>query len=117
MAKHTLSDLADLSALFPSQDSAQPIEMQTAAPIAAPDRATTLAKLHVQLEKKGRKGKGVTVTKGFFHTNDDLERFARELKTRCGSGGTVKNDTIEIQGDHRAAVGAYFKAKGFKGNF
>lgn len=80
----------------------------------AQDRATALAKLHVQLEKKGRKGKGVTVIKGFFHTKNDLQDFARELKARCGAGGTVKDDTIEIQGDHRKTAADYFRAKGFR---
>ncbi len=117
MAKHTLGDLADLGALFSGGDFVPPEENSGQSAVPQPDRATKLAKLLIQLEKKGRKGKGVTVIKGFFHTAADLERFARELKTRCGSGGTVKNDTIEIQGDHRETVAAYFKAKGFKGNF
>jgi translation initiation factor 1 len=117
MAKHTLGDLADLGKLFPG--SSEEAGEQGDAPETASkaDRATSLAKLLIRLEKKGRKGKGVTVIKGFFHTTADLETFARELKTRCGSGGTVKNDTIEIQGDHRETVAAYFRAKGFKGTF
>ncbi len=117
MAKHTLGDLADLGALFSGGDFEPPKPSDELPAAPQPDRATKLAKLLIQLEKKGRKGKGVTVIKGFFHTTADLEAFARELKTRCGSGGTVKNDTIEIQGDHRETVAAYFKAKGFKGNF
>ncbi len=117
MAKHTLTDLADLAALFPSDQVKTAVEDLSASSANPPDRATSRAKLYIQLEKKGRKGKGVTVIKGFFHTTADLERFARELKTRCGSGGTVKDDTIEIQGDHRVTVSAYFKSKGFKGNF
>lgn len=123
MAKQTLNDLSDLRRLFPgSGDDAAETEQsgQDAAgggktkKDSAADRAIALSKLHVQLEKKGRKGKGVTVIKGFFHTKHDLEVFARELKTRCGSGGTVKDDTIEIQGDHRRTAVEYFKAKGFK---
>lgn len=73
-----------------------------------------MARLHVQLEKKGRKGKGVTVVKGFFHTRQDLQDFARELKARCGAGGTVKDDTIEIQGDHRKTAADYFRDRGFR---
>ncbi|MCZ7557165.1 MAG: translation initiation factor [Bacteroidia bacterium] len=117
MAKHTLGDLADLGKLFSEGAYEAPQESPDTIPEAKTDRALRLAKLLIQLEKKGRKGKGVTVVKGFFHTTADLEQFARELKTRCGSGGTVKNDTIEIQGDHRETVASYFKAKGFKGNF
>jgi translation initiation factor 1 len=117
MAKHTLGDLADLGKLFSGGEFQAPQESTDNASAPRSDQATRLAKLLIQFEKKGRKGKGVTVVKGFFHTADDLGQFARELKTRCGSGGTVKNDTIEIQGDHRETVAAYFKAKGFRGNF
>jgi translation initiation factor 1 len=109
-----LNDLSDLGKLFgdgeeKTQKSHDKGEKQSAA-----DRAISLAKLHVQLEKKGRKGKGVNVIKGFFHTKDDLQDFARELKARCGAGGTVKDDTIEIQGDHRKTAAEYFRNKGFR---
>ncbi len=123
MAKQTLNDLSDLRKLFPGSGGAAEESEQAAGNADAPgstkkssatDRAIALSKLHVQLEKKGRKGKGVTVIKGFFHTKQDLENYARELKTRCGSGGTVKDDTIEIQGDHRKTAVEYFKAKGFR---
>ncbi|MFZ1730989.1 MAG: translation initiation factor [Bacteroidota bacterium] len=122
MAKQTLNDLADLRSLFGGAENTadDPGAAQSAEEKArtkkesAAAKAIALSKLHVQLEKKGRKGKGVTVIKGFFHTKNDLEAFARELKTRCGSGGTVKDDTIEIQGDHRKTAVDYFKAKGFK---
>ena len=123
MAKQTLNDLSDLSRLFPGSggDAAEADQSgrsgagtEKKKKDSAADRAIALSKLHVQLEKKGRKGKGVTVIKGFFHTKNDLEAFARELKTRCGSGGTVKDDSIEIQGDHRKTAVEYFKAKGFK---
>lgn len=126
MAKRTLNDLSDLRSLFPgtseteTPDDATPEPSSSAADGAkrkkdsAAARAIALSKLHVQLEKKGRKGKGVTVIKGFFHTRQDLEDFARTLKTRCGSGGTVKDDSIEIQGDHRQTAVAFFRALGFK---
>ncbi len=125
MTRNKFNDLSDLRSLFPASGDA---EQQTdasrrdRAPEDGPmtnkpgtaDRAIALSKLHVQLEKKGRRGKGVTVIKGFFHTTQDLERFARDLKTRCGSGGTVKDDTIEIQGDHRNTAVEYFRALGFR---
>jgi predicted translation initiation factor SUI1 len=62
----------------------------------------------IRLEK--RAGKQVTVITG-LHTygTERLEAIARELKTRCGAGGTVKNGTIEIQGDKIAGVQAWFK--------
>lgn len=106
-----LNDLSDLRSLFPgSGDDETPAPREES----ATDRARAMAKLHVQLEKKGRKGKGVTVIKGFFHTRKDLQEFARDLKARCGAGGTVKDDTIEIQGDHRSTAAEFFRAKGFR---
>ena len=55
-------------------------------------------------ETKGRKGKGVTVISGLPLSEADLKTLAKQLKSLCGSGGTVKNGVIEIQGDHRALV-------------
>jgi translation initiation factor 1 len=60
--------------------------------------------VRVRLETKGRKGKGVTVIAGVPLDAEALEKFGRQLKQRCGSGGTVKDGTIEIQGDHRDLV-------------
>lgn len=51
---------------------------------------------------QGKKGKGVTVITGVPMIGDELKEFAKMLKARCGSGGTIKNGSvIEIQGDHR----------------
>lgn len=52
-------------------------------------------------ETKGRKGKGVTLISGLPLDSTGLEFLAKELKKRCGSGGTIKEGVIEIQGDHR----------------
>ncbi len=60
--------------------------------------------IRVRRETKGRKGKGVTVVLGLALPPDELKTLARRLKRVCGSGGTVKGDTIEIQGDHRDRV-------------
>lgn len=108
-----LNDLSDLGALFgrPAEAESEKKEKKKES---ASDHAKSLVKLHVQLEKKGRKGKGVTVIMGFFHMKRDMEDYARELKARCGAGGTVKGDTIEIQGDHRKTAAEYFRAKGFR---
>ena len=60
--------------------------------------------VRVRLETKGRKGKGVTVITGVPLDDDGLNVLAKQLKQRCGSGGTVKDGVIEIQGDHRDTV-------------
>jgi len=60
--------------------------------------------VRVGRETKGRKGKGVTVVTGVPLTGVALEELATRLKKRCGSGGTVREGVIEIQGDHRDAL-------------
>ena len=57
--------------------------------------------VRVGRETKGRKGKGVTVISGLPLTHNALKSLAQKLKQKCGSGGTVKNGVIEIQGDQR----------------
>ena len=57
--------------------------------------------MRVGRQTQGRKGKGVTVITGLPLGDDDLKALARDLKTRCGTGGTAKDGVIEIQGDHR----------------
>jgi len=60
--------------------------------------------VRVSHETKGRKGKGVTVVKGVTLDAAGLTALGKQLKTACGSGGTVKDGVIEIQGDHRELV-------------
>jgi translation initiation factor 1 len=57
--------------------------------------------VRVSRETKGRKGKCVTLVNGIPLDNDGLLALAKQFKQRCGSGGTVKENCIEIQGDHR----------------
>lgn len=59
------------------------------------------AVVRVGRETQGRGGKGVSVITGLPLTQPQLEELARQLKKRCGCGGTVRNGAIEIQGDHR----------------
>ena len=56
-------------------------------------------KLRVNIEKKGRGGKTVTVVSGFTGREDDLKELGRLLKTKCGVGGSVKDGEILIQGE------------------
>jgi translation initiation factor 1 len=60
--------------------------------------------VRVGRQTKGRKGKGVTVVTGVPLDGAELAQLATRLKRRCGSGGTVKDGVIEIQGDHRDVV-------------
>jgi translation initiation factor 1 len=60
--------------------------------------------IRVRREKKGRRGKTVTTVSGVPLDRRELAVLAAELKRRCGSGGSVVNDVIEIQGDHCDAL-------------
>ncbi len=60
--------------------------------------------VRVSRETKGRKGKGVTIITGLPLEPDALKQLAKQLKAKCGSGGTVKDGAIEIQGDRRDTV-------------
>ena len=60
--------------------------------------------IRIQREVKGRKGKTVTVIIGVPLENEELRVFAKTLKRRCGTGGSVKDGVIVIQGDHRQAL-------------
>jgi translation initiation factor 1 len=62
---------------------------------------------------KGRKGKGVTVITGIPADEGGLKKVAKTLKQKCGSGGTIKAGTIEIQGDHRDLLMAELKGMGY----
>jgi translation initiation factor 1 len=70
--------------------------------------------IRVQREVKGRKGKTVTTVSGFQINADELKNLAAQLKRRCGTGGTVKDGVIIIQGDHRDTLIAELKNRGFK---
>ena len=64
-------------------------------------------------ETKGRKGKGVTLVTGLPLPDDGLKQLAKSLKQTCGSGGSVKNGVIEIQGDHRDVIEKELKKLGY----
>jgi len=70
--------------------------------------------VRVQRESKGRGGKTVTVITGLRLGDDAIKQLSGELKRRCGTGGTVKEGIIEIQGDHRELLLADLAARGYK---
>lgn len=68
----------------------------------------------VRRETKGRKGKGVTVITGLPLNRSDLATLGKELKKRCGTGGTVKDGVIEIQGEHRDVLATELEKRGYR---
>ena len=77
-------------------------------------RATSsdgIVRLH--RETKGRKGKGATLIKGLDLPEKDLKALAKTLKAKCGTGGTIKEGTIEIQGDHRDTLKTELEKQGW----
>lgn len=69
--------------------------------------------VRVGRETKGRKGKGVTLIRGVLLPPEELKKLAKELKQKCGTGGTLKDGVIEIQGDHRDVLIELLKVKGW----
>lgn len=70
--------------------------------------------VRVARERKGRKGKTVTTVTGVPLDEDALHELASDLKRRCGSGGSLKDGVIEIQGEHRDTLVAELQARGFQ---
>ena len=69
--------------------------------------------VRVSRETKGRKGKGVTLVSGLPVDAKDLQKLAKQLKRKCGAGGTVKDGVIEIQGEHRDLLLQELQALGY----
>jgi len=69
----------------------------------------------IRRETGGRGGKTVTTIAGLALDDAALGALAKRLKTACGTGGTVRDGTIELQGDHRDAVLALLAKEGLRG--
>lgn len=70
--------------------------------------------VYLHRDSKGRGGKTVTVVKKLVLSEDDLKELAKKLKQVCGSGGTVKDGEIEIQGEHRERIAEALQKMGYK---
>lgn len=71
-------------------------------------------RLTVRIDRRRRAGKQVTLVEGFTGTRDDLSALAKQLKTKCGVGGSAKDGEITIQGDLRDKVTALLCEMGYQ---
>lgn len=93
----------------------QPIDSCSCDELADQQRLNQLdGVVRIHRETAGRRGKGVTTIQGVPLTKDELKSLTAELKKRCGTGGALKDDIIEIQGDQRATIKTLLEAKGFR---
>jgi translation initiation factor 1 len=79
-----------------------------------PDLPPNQQNLKVQTTRKGRGGKTVTVISGFQTKPETLATLLKQLKAQCGAGGTVKENEIEIQGDHAQTIAQILIKLGYK---
>jgi len=79
-----------------------------AEPVVPPEKQ----RLRIQTEKR-KKGKKVTVVRD-LHPSNDLANLLTDLKNHCGSGGTIKDGTVEIQGDHLERAKKFLSERGYK---
>ena len=128
--KNSLSSLSDLASAFGKA----PVELDKTAPSSDDSLvySTDSGRISQQKEKsvtpsdgfakvrretKGRKGKGVVVISGLGLDNKALKELAKKLKKTCGSGGSVVDETIEVQGDKREVIQQVLEKAGFKVKF
>ncbi|HEY9178240.1 MAG TPA: translation initiation factor [Flavipsychrobacter sp.] len=70
-------------------------------------------KLRVKLDSKQRAGKLVTLVEGYTGTDDDLKTLGKDIKTKCGTGGSVKDGLIIIQGDYKEKIIGWLRDWGY----
>lgn len=81
---------------------------------ATPELPPSQQNVRIQASRKGRKGKTVTVINGFQTKPETLSALTKQLKAQCGTGGTVKENEIEIQGDHTQKLLQILTQLGYK---
>lgn len=81
---------------------------------AVPELPASQQNLRVQASRKGRKGKTVTVISGFQSKPETLAALLKQLKTQCGTGGTLKENEIELQGEHKQKLVQILTDLGYK---
>jgi len=70
--------------------------------------------VYLHRDSKGRGGKAVTLVRKLILSEEEMKALATKLKQVCGSGGTVKDGVIELQGEHREKIAEALKRMGYK---
>jgi len=70
--------------------------------------------IYLYRESKGRGGKVVSLVQGLQLNEKDLKALAKLIKQACGSGGTIKDGVIEIQGEHRPRIAELLESRGYR---
>ena len=105
---------AEKSRLVYSTDTAIPRRENPVGRSPKAPMSTSQQKVYVRLDRKGRGGKSVTLIEGLQMSDKNREAFLKQLKAQLGTGGTLKNDVFEIQGDHRDAIIELLLVTGYK---
>jgi translation initiation factor 1 len=104
----------DKSRLVYSTDTIVPRKENPAKKVPHATTHASRQKVSVRFERKGRGGKSVTLVEGLQISARDRESLLKQFKTQLGTGGALKNDILEIQGDHRGAIMALLQDMGYK---
>ncbi|NOY39339.1 MAG: translation initiation factor [Nitrospirae bacterium] len=104
----------DDSKLVYSTDSVVPGKEKAVVKVSGEQLSPGKQKVRVRLDRKHRGGKSVTVIEGLRMQNAELRNLLKQLKSRLGTGGAIKDDLLEIQGDRRGAVMTVLEKMGYK---
>ena len=102
------------SRLVYSTDKVLPNKEKPAGKVTQATGPLSQQKVYVRLDRKGRGGKSVTLIEGIQTPGKDREALLKQLKARLGTGGALKNDVIEIQGDHCDVIISMLQGMGYK---
>ncbi|RXP57066.1 translation initiation factor [Lutibacter sp. HS1-25] len=109
MSKKKLSSLEDLGGFVFSTNNSFEFENEESEETLVPNKQY----LEAHFSNKGRGGKTVTIISGFVGKEDDLKSLGKLLKTKCGVGGSVKDNEIVIQGNYRDKIMEILKKEGY----
>ena len=102
------------SKLVYSTEKAVPRKKKSADKIQNTGLPSVLQKVTVRLDRKARGGKSVTVIEGLMMAQKDMEALLKKLKAGLGTGGTIRDACLEIQGDHRDALMLTLQKMGYR---